>query len=147
VAVNDENGHRWTLGAYIESQRDIREADQRLTDQRFLAAGKAVDVALTDAKAAVQKAEDAQERRLEGMNEFRKTLTDQASTFVTRPDLDSTRALIGVQIAAQGTAANLLEKRVAGIEGRSTGLNQGLGYLIGVLGIAVAIIEFVVLHK
>lgn len=146
MAVNDENGHRWTLGAYIESQRDIREADQRLTDQRFLAAEKAVGVALTDAKVAVQKAEDAQEKRLEGMNEFRKTLTDQASTFVTRTDLDSTRALIGVQIAAQGTAANLLEKRVAGIEGRSTGLNQGLGYLIGVLGIAVAIIEFVVLH-
>jgi len=147
MADTDENGHRWTLGAYIESQRDLREADQRLIAERFDAAEKAVTHALSAARDAVQKAEVSQEKRLEGMNEFRKTLTDQASTFVTRPDLEAARTLIGVQVSAMGTAAQLLEKRIAGIEGRSTGLNQGLGYLIGALGAIVAIVEFLVLHK
>lgn len=43
--------------------------------------------ALASSKEAVTKAESATEKRFDSVNEFRATLTDQASRFVTRKEL------------------------------------------------------------
>ena len=54
--------------------------------QRFKAQEKAVHAALTAAKEAVSKAEIAAEKRFDSVNEFRRTLADQTSTFIPRPE-------------------------------------------------------------
>lgn len=42
----------------------------------------------------VAKANSANEKRLDGMNEFRSTLKDQAATFITKAELNATRNLL-----------------------------------------------------
>ena len=49
-----------------------------------------IDQRLSDVQRAVDKAQETMDKRLEGMNEFRDTLKDQASRFVTRDELQST---------------------------------------------------------
>jgi hypothetical protein len=53
-------------------------------EQRFNDQGVAINAALSAAERAVNKAESATEKRFEGVNEFRKTLSDQAMTFLTK---------------------------------------------------------------
>ena len=58
-------------------------------DMRFSEAEKAKDNALHSIEIARKEAQGAMERRLEGMNEFRDQLRDQASKFLTRTEYDS----------------------------------------------------------
>jgi hypothetical protein len=107
------DGDGWTPGTLkshltaIYDERDLRY------QQRFDAQTKAVEAALLAAKEAVIKAELAMEKRFDGVNEFRETLSDQAAQFVT---------------LAQFTE---LKERVDRSEGRSSGLNAGWGILLG----------------
>jgi TolA-binding protein len=57
-------------------------------DERFLAQEKAVAAALAAAKEAVAKAEAASEKRFEGVNEFRGTLSDQQRTLMPRAEAE-----------------------------------------------------------
>jgi leucyl aminopeptidase (aminopeptidase T) len=69
------------------------------TDQRFndndkaiqaalVAQEKAVAAALAASKEAVTKAEVANEKRFDGVNEFRQALSDQTNTFLPRSEYD-----------------------------------------------------------
>jgi hypothetical protein len=60
------------------------EAESRFNNERFTSQDKAVRAALEAAKEANGKAERATELRFESVNEFRKTLGDQAGNFITR---------------------------------------------------------------
>ncbi len=53
-------------------------------DTRFDAWDKSIESRLQSMDRAVQKAETAIDRRLESVNEFRQTLSDQAGNFLTR---------------------------------------------------------------
>jgi hypothetical protein len=71
----------WTLDTlYLHIER--RFADQQ----------DAVGAALRAAEKATDKADAASEKRFEGVNEFRETLKDQQSTFITRTEV---YALVG----------------------------------------------------
>jgi hypothetical protein len=73
-----------SLKEYFEAllaDRDLRY------QQRFDAQSKAIQDALTAAEKAVVKAEVATEKRFEGVNEFRQTLSDQAANFISRKEL------------------------------------------------------------
>jgi hypothetical protein len=71
------------------SANDLRY-EQRFADSEkavnaaLQAADKAVGAALQAAKEAVNKAEAANEKHFDSVNEFRKTLSDQASGFETK---------------------------------------------------------------
>jgi len=67
--------------------KELLAAADRRYEQRFDAQEKAVQAALNAAKDAVNKAEQASEKRLDSVNEFRAQLRDQAGTFVTRSEL------------------------------------------------------------
>jgi len=62
--------------------KELLAAADRRYEQRFDAQEKAVQAALNAAKA-----EQASEKRLDSVNEFRAQLRDQAGTFVTRSEL------------------------------------------------------------
>lgn len=57
-------------------------------DMRFENAEKGVNAALAAAKEAVIKAENATEKRFEGVNEFRNTLADQQRTLIPRAEAE-----------------------------------------------------------
>lgn len=63
----------------------------RLMAARFASMDEKTTLALSSADKAVSKAEIATERRFEGVNEFRQTLSDQAAQFVTRREFESLR--------------------------------------------------------
>jgi hypothetical protein len=114
--------------------KDLRD------EQRFEAQSSAIAAALLAAEKAVTKAETATERRFEGVNEFRQTLSDQAATFISRVEFEGQR---------DGSAERIRELtgRLDKIEGRSTGIGAGWAYLVGavaVIGVLVTI--FVALH-
>lgn len=120
------------MAAYTEL---LREMDLRY-QQRFDAQGSAVTAAMLAAEKAVTKAEIAAEKRFEGVNEFRSTLQDQASTFVTRVEFEAEHNALADRIRDLATRADRNE-------GRSSGLNSGWGYLVAavtLVGVVVAII-------
>lgn len=66
----------------------INEKDKNY-NQRFENVIQATQAALAAADRAVNKAEEATEKRFASVNEFRQTLTDQTSTFLTRAEFNA----------------------------------------------------------
>jgi hypothetical protein len=77
----------WTIGALKTYFDELRKAD----------------------KEAVENARVSMEKRLDGMNEFRDTLKDQAGTFVTKEQLNQAiKTIIGFVIAIASIAVAIL---------------------------------------
>ena len=130
---------RASLITRIQTVRDIadrdretlqQQLDQRLTamqtllDQRYAAQSQAfsearstaldsVRAALASAEAAVTKAETATEKRFESVNEFRQSLADQTSAFMTRDE-------VNVRIQSLNTTTVRNAELIAALELRLT---------------------------
>ena len=128
----DKASGDWTINALREYfERALKDADTRY-EQRF-----------NDQKEAIVKAEEATERRFEGVNEFRQTLGDQAASFATRMEVNQ-------QMLAVNEKVDLVTSRMDRLDGRSGGNNQTilwviagvgiLGTLAGITGTVVAIV-------
>jgi hypothetical protein len=127
---------RWTLETlrtHLQSQVDALD---RLTEARSRAQDEKVTLALASAQTAVTKAEVATERRFEGVNEFRQTLSDQAAQFVTRREFEQLRE-------ANADRIREMQTRLDKTEGRSGGLSNVLGYAIAAAAVVVAVIAVV----
>jgi hypothetical protein len=113
------------------------EASQQALTAALIAQETAVRAAMTAAEKAVTKAEAATEKRFESVNEFRKTLSDQTSTFPNR-----------IELQALAERVSDLATRMDRTEGKSTGLNAGWAYLIGAASfVALVITIFVALKQ
>ena len=109
--VESKNNSNWnieTLKQYVES---------RLTTM-----DKAVDVALNTLN-----------NRLMGMNEFRDTIEDQASKFVTRQELQALLKSIESDIKVLTASKNLLE-------GKANMSSVYIAYIFAILGVILGII-------
>ena len=102
--------------------------DRRLTDARDADRDR-VQLALTSAKEAVDKAEQANERRLGLLNEFRGQQAEEARKYVPRETYD-------LAIGQMQTKLASFDRVVASLQGRALAL-AGFGALIG--GAAVAV--------
>jgi Tfp pilus assembly protein PilX len=122
-----------TLHAHLS--RILAEMDRRY-EQRFDAQQRATEAALAAAEKAVSKAETAAERRFEGVNEFRATLSDQAALLMPRAETEQRLVSLTEKI-------NDLGLLVTQMQGRSRGIEGAWGYLVGAAAvIAVAISLF-----
>lgn len=101
--------------------KDLRD------QQRFDAQSQALAAALLAAEKAVDKANTANEKRFESVNEFRQALTDQTSTFPSR-----------VELNALSDRVTDLATRLDRTEGRSTGLSDGTRLAIQLGGLILA---------
>ena len=108
------------------------EMDRRFTDlssqldRRFTDSERAVQAALAAAKEATGKAEDAANRRFEGVNEFRGQLNDQARAFLTRTESEAKLAALTDRITVNADRLAALELRL------TSRLDLGAGRDIGV---------------
>lgn len=112
-------------------ERDLRY------QQRFDAQAQAIKDAFQASKEAISKADNATEKRFEGVNEFRQTLSDQASRFVTRAELEAWKDQATDRAAA-------LAARIDRLEGKSLGLNTGWGYIVAAIAVMAGIAGIIV---
>jgi hypothetical protein len=130
----------WELANNLSSMIERLNGLDRLTDAKFVthrtlldSQAEKVALALAAAKEAINKAEAATEKRFQSVNEFRETLSDQAATFVNRDQFEALRDVVAT-----------LSARLDRIEGRTTGLSAGWGYLLGAVGLAGGVIGIVI---
>lgn len=123
---------RFTAERYERSQQRF-DAQEKAVSAALEVTNEATKAALAAAERAVAKAETATEKRFEGVNEFRKQLSDQTATFIAR-------------VEAMGQITNLREKidalttRLERTEGQSAGLSSGWGYLVGAIGLLATLL-------
>jgi len=108
----------WTVDTYrVHNDRFLEERDRRI-EQRFTSQALAVDAALAAAKEAVDKAEKAQERRLDLLNEFRAQSSDEQARFATREFVDtiaSTQTKMENSIARMQVGSGIIAAGIVGI--------------------------------
>jgi hypothetical protein len=104
---------------------------QRITDQdralsrRMDDADKAIQAALASAEKAVAKAETANERRFEGVNEFRTALSDQTATFIPRAEYDAAHDALTDRVNANADRVAALELRITSRLDLGEGTDKG----------------------
>ncbi|MDQ5822382.1 MAG: hypothetical protein M3540_13170 [Actinomycetota bacterium] len=86
---------------------------------------------------AIAKAESANEKRFESVNEFRAQLTDQTATFMPREVYAAAHEQLVARVAA-------LEKTAQFGEGRQKGVGITTSVLVTVITIALAFLTVVV---
>jgi hypothetical protein len=105
-------------------------------EARLKAQEERVALALSAADRAVTKAEQAVERRLEGMNEFRAAMADQQAKLPTRTEVDSAIAVVIARLDSLGERITRLEQA----QSRAAGMGAGAWQLWLALGGIVALI-------
>ena len=88
----------------------------------------------------VRTALASSDKRLDGMNEFRDTLTDQAATFTPRTETEQRYNQNAQRISV---LENQVTAFIAAATGRQTGLADYIGWLVAAAAIAVAIATIV----
>lgn len=117
----------WTVESLKEHFTTLMRETDRRYEERFIAQEKAAKDTLTATKEAILKAEAAAEKRFEGVNEFRQTLSDQASTFMPRIE--------AVQRADNNTEKIIdLSSRLDRMQGHTLGISTGWAVLIAAIG-------------
>jgi hypothetical protein len=92
------------------AREQIAALNVRLTEQ-MASQTQANKIALDAAEKAVLKAEQASEKRFEGVNEFRQTLTDQATTFITRKEVEALLMGVNATLGRLDTGASRMDAR------------------------------------
>ncbi len=127
----------------------MTEADKRY-EQRFIAQQEAIQAALLAQKEVVQaaliaadravaKAEMASEKRFEGVNEFRATLSDQAANLMPRAEAEA-------RIQAMSDKLGEVADRVNRSEGQGQGVAISWAVLVAVIGIGLTIVGVMVIR-
>lgn len=131
----------------VETLRAIlEERDARYT-QRFADMERALTAALASSEKAINKAEVATEKRFESVNEFRTTLSDQATQFMTRNEAAALLQRINDRVDDMAERMNESLNREERRTGKSTGLNAGWLYLLGAVAAIGTIISLFLAFK
>lgn len=119
-------------------------AAERRSDARFEAMKDMVQTAFSEAQKAIDKAEAATDKRLEGMNEFRDTLSDQANNFVTKDALDALTLRLEAMITRNRQDLDQLSKRIDTREGEIKGSRLTWGNMAALLASFAVVIGLLV---
>ena len=90
---------------------------------------------------ATDIAYESMEKRLDGMNEFRDTLRDQAAKFVTRTELESTKERIDSDLRVLREFKSSLEGKASQQSVTIAYVMSGVGLLMGILGTIMGFIK------
>jgi multidrug efflux pump subunit AcrB len=104
--------------------KEIMDERDKKYMQMFKASQDAVSAALAAVHETNNKAEMAAEKRFESVNEFRSTLSDQASRLLPRSEYDSAHNSLSERVRE-------LSARVDRQEGSKSGVNSAWLYLVG----------------
>jgi hypothetical protein len=123
------------------------EALQRESALGLSSVKESIALALSAAKEAVNKAETANEKRFDGVNEFRATLADQQRLLIPRMEVDVIIKALEGKIATLNSAVADHNTRILSISvasaNKSEGLTQGWGWAVGVIGLVLTLLSIV----
>jgi small-conductance mechanosensitive channel len=101
---------------------------------------KATEIAMAAAKEATSKADAAHEKRFEGVNEFRTTLSDQQKTFVTKAEIDIRVANLDKEMEEISRWRHAMDQKVSLQTGRGAGFTAIWGYFIAGVGLIATVV-------
>ena len=84
----------------IERKINLPREDVRILEEKVVQLAEHIESHIVYSERAVDKAEEAMTKRLEGMNEFRSQLTDQSKMFMTIDTYDVNHKLLESKIEA-----------------------------------------------
>ena len=112
---------------------------------QFQSQKEQVALAMTSAKEAVTKAEVASDKRFEGVNEFRLTLSDQQRTLMPRQEAEVSFKGLAEKHDAMNRALTdklvKLENELIESRGGKSGIREGWGYAVGVIGLILLLLS------
>jgi uncharacterized protein (DUF3084 family) len=117
------------------------ETLKELIEQRLDSMDKALTAALQATKEAIQKAENANEKRFDGVNEFRGQLGDQARTLMPRSEAEQRMGQMASEISELKTKQERSVGRAGGISGFGAALISIASILIAAASVAIAILK------
>jgi hypothetical protein len=141
----EEIGNGWTVNTLRQYITDRMDERDRRYSERFEAQERAVSAALASAKEAVVKAENATERRLEGLNELSQMNTDMADQFMPKAEAEIRLASIGKEIGMLRSFSDVGVGRLAGREHTITDNRWLYGAVVSAIGIVLSIAVLIVL--
>lgn len=122
---------------------EIAAAESR-ADLRFEAMKEQVTVAFQSSQRAIDKADDATEKRFEGVNEFRAALSDQATRFVTTETLQALADKLEAAIERNRADLDKLAERIDLREGEVTGSRLTWGNMAALVAVSATALGIVV---
>ena len=120
----------------VENIHILINANDKNYNQRFDNVVEATKAALAASDRAVTKAEMASEKRFDAVNEFRSTLADQQRNLMPRAEVEIINKSVNEKIDKN-------DQRLTILEGKRQGISEGMGYIIGIIGVVSAIIAIV----
>jgi hypothetical protein len=139
----------WTLNTLESFLSSKIAALQKLSDERedrnkerFAAAKETIAVAMTAADKAIVKAETATEKRFDSVNEFRQTLSDQATQFMPRTEYRISHEAIAEKVEGLNGRLTAIESSKDASTKAST---QYSAWILGAVAIMISLATLVVL--
>jgi hypothetical protein len=112
-------------------------------EQRFRSQQEATSLALSATKEAVRVAEESAQRWRESANEWRGAMNDREGNFMPRAEAEKAVAAATERIKDLAAVVDKLAERMDVQAGRSAGLGAGWSYLVGLIGLIVAVLTIV----
>ena len=141
---SDESG--WTVDTLrvLMNERDLRydqrfQAQEKALQDNFIAAEKAISIAMASSDRAVTKAEVAAEKRFDGLNELRGAMSDQASRLMPRAETELAFASLREKVDAALTRVNTIESSKHGATDNTKMILAALGSALAVAGLFLAL--------
>lgn len=123
----------WTIETLKEHFDTLLAERAARAEERYHTAQQSTAMALAAAEKATSKAEQAIEKRLEGVNEFRATLADQQRTLMPRAEVE-------VMLSGIRDRIEKLEAGRIGATSEQVGIKAGYLWAIGVVGVIATIL-------
>ena len=130
-----------SLREYLTAQIDAAE---KRSEQRFESMKQQIDAAFASSQIAIDKADQATEKRFEGVNEFRAALSDQASRFVTQDALAALADKLQASIERNREDLDQLSKRIDVREGEIHGSRLTWGNMAALLASFAVVVGLLV---
>jgi len=130
----------WTVDTLHEHVMKLMALKEERDAERFKAQNEMNGLALAAADRAVTKAENAAEKRFEGVNEFRNTLADQQRTLMPRTEVE-------LALNALKDDVRLLKEQGLKSAGQGVGLSQAWMLILGVLTLASLVLGILAFFK
>jgi hypothetical protein len=131
IQLGRESG--MALKELLESKLD---AQQAAVATSFDASEKSIAAALLAAKEAVEKANVANDKRFDSVNEFRQQLADMQNTLIPRNEADARFNSFDARIVDIKSA---VDKGFTGTEIRTTVGKEMWGYAVGIVGLIAVV--------
>jgi uncharacterized phage infection (PIP) family protein YhgE len=134
------SSHKEYFDSKFQAQKDMSEAILKERDSKL--ADKFESLAT-----AINKAEVATEKRFEGVNEFRNTLSDQQKTFITSGEYKAAHQNLVDAVNSNAKTLNDIitaqKERIDKIENMKQGGSNVWILVVGIIGFATGLISFI----